>query len=133
MNLPERRQYEHYALLEERLDKHAADIELRLGRFFTKALVAFAVIGVACAISLLGFAYTLRQVQHQRKESFKVACVQQNEQHDKAIQKAQAILNPDTQAIVVQLIDQIRPYVDDCDAYAQDRLEGKSGDEHTDQ
>ena len=57
-----------------------AQLEKQLQGFFKKALVAFAVIGVTCFISLLGFGLVLREIQQERFDS----CTAQVTRHDAA-------------------------------------------------
>jgi autonomous glycyl radical cofactor GrcA len=78
--LPDRRK-NTYADLERRIDDHANHIEDRLSRWLRLGLVAFAIIGVVCTISLVGFGIVLREVQNQRHE----ACTNQNGRHDRTL------------------------------------------------
>lgn len=101
--LPERRSQErrrggfrsledfHDELTDE-LTKHAQRIEARLSRFFFRALLAFAVIGITSAGSLFGFAAVLRayndvgqQIQAQRKVYVKQTCKATNKRHKEAV------------------------------------------------
>lgn len=80
---PERRHNpEWYEQLVEELNNHADRIEGRLHRFFKKALIAFAVIGFACTLSLIGFKVALNRIQDARYEFVFNACEAQNERHD---------------------------------------------------
>lgn len=57
-----------------------AQLEKQLQKFFRKALIAFAIIGMTCFISLLGFGLVLREIQQERFES----CTNQVLRHDAA-------------------------------------------------
>jgi hypothetical protein len=85
LDLPERRKYEHYERLTGQLTSHEKNLEARLSRFFSRALAAFAVMGMCCAISILGFTIVLKRqheqtndIQNQRYDSFLSTCNEQN-------------------------------------------------------
>jgi hypothetical protein len=108
---PERRK--GYAELGEQLEAHADRLEMRLHRFFKKALIAIAIIGFFTAVALAGFGIVLRQqqetsdtlkatasqlkdltlsnkkfasdIQEQRADSIRDACTAQNKRHDGSI------------------------------------------------
>lgn len=86
---PERRREGWHDEVVEELNKHADRIEARLRKFYLKALIAIAIIGLTSAVALAGFGYLLRKqhettnaIQEQRKESIFRACADQNERHD---------------------------------------------------
>lgn len=66
-NLPERRRH-GYNELEKKLNEHADAIEQRFHKRYRGMLIAFSVIGLACAIALFGFGILLsRQSVQQDK------------------------------------------------------------------
>lgn len=102
--LPDRRK-NTYEQLEERLDTHIGEIEKQFSRWFVRGLIAFAIIGIACAVSLVGFGIVLNevsdtadqvqaqtaankataaQIQQQRQDSIKTECERTNKRHDGA-------------------------------------------------
>jgi hypothetical protein len=94
-------------------------------------MVFMALIGLTSAIALVGFAVYLdnqgeltRQIQEQRFNSFLQSCEEQNVHHDRAIEKSMKVLDPNAQKAVRALVDELQPKVDDCKAYAQDRVDG---------
>jgi hypothetical protein len=106
---PERR--EGYAELAERLDEHADEISARFSRWFRAGLVAFAVIALLTAISLVGFAYALREIQQQRRE----ICESQNRRHDNTISRVEnsTFRSAETKRVTINLINALVP-VQDC-------------------
>ena len=89
--LPDRRRH-GYRELEQKLDKHAHDLDVRLSKFFRKCLIAFAIIGITSAIAIGGYGLVLRtqgkqadEIQQQREFSIRTACVDQNVRHDNTI------------------------------------------------
>jgi hypothetical protein len=81
MELPDRRK-NTYASLERRLDEHLEEIENRFKRWLIRGLAAFAVMGIACTIALVGFGIVLGQIKDTREDFVRSNCESQNEQHD---------------------------------------------------
>lgn len=86
---PDRRREGWHDEVVDELNKHADRIEARLRKFYLKALIAIAIIGLTSAVALAGFGYLLRKqhdttnaIQEQRKESIFRACDDQNKRHD---------------------------------------------------
>lgn len=88
------------------LGRHIEKNDKRLRRFFIGAIIAFAIIGLACTASLIGFGIVLNDQQHtadqlavlvkqnkqfaddiqkQRKDSIIESCTAQNARHDGAV------------------------------------------------
>lgn len=89
--LPDRRQH-GYSELEKKLQDDVNEIELRQAKFFRGALLAFAIIGIACAIALLGFGLVLRKQSHvteliqlQRYIATLDNCLDTNVRHDNVL------------------------------------------------
>lgn len=127
---PDRRKY-GYQTLEKKLQTHSEHVEKRLSRFFFKALLAFALIGITSAGSLLGFGIVLDQsantsaeIQNQRFDNIYQNCIQQNTRHDRAITRANMILPKQAQKVVSLLVDELQPYVADCKGFAATRVKG---------
>lgn len=80
LDLPDRRKTT-YAELETKLDEHVEVIELRLHRFFKKALFIFAVIGLTSAVALFGFGITLSQIKDTRRDFILDTCRAQNKRN----------------------------------------------------
>lgn len=75
---PERRRMGWHEEVLYELEQHATRIENRLHRFFVKALVAIAVIGMTSALALAGFALVLSQIKETRKDFVRDSCGAQN-------------------------------------------------------
>lgn len=134
--LPDRRRH-GYADLERQLNQHAREIEERLNRFFSKALIAFAVIGMTSALALAGYGLVLRSearqnelIQDQRREFVRFECEDvntRNRNSTKALEAGagQDIANATTQEakdeiarrrdVTLVLIDRVLP-IRDCDS-----------------
>ncbi len=89
--LPDRRRH-GYKELEDKLDAHAKALDNRLAKFIRRGLIAFSIIGVFTALSLVGFGLVLHEqhkttnlIQHQRAESIRTGCVDQNRRHDNTV------------------------------------------------
>jgi cell division protein FtsX len=139
-HLPDRRKH-GYKELEEKLDAHIAAIEKklddhikanadRLRRFFAKALAAFAVLGITSALGLLGFGVVLKnegrttdEIQQQRFQVVLDNCVSQNARHDRTIVRAKS-LSGQQQRVIGLLVDELQPFVKDCEKQARDRVQG---------
>lgn len=121
--LPDRRRH-GYKELEEKLEEHAHEMEDRLRKFFTKALIAFAIVGVTSAGSLLGFGILLKVIQNQRYDASYQNCRQQNIRHDEAVAEARKVFPKRTQKGVVDVLDKLQPYIDDCAKQAKSRVRG---------
>lgn len=88
------RRKEEYDVLDKKIDKRFDALTARLARFIVKALVGFTVLGVACAVGLLGFGIVLHRqgsaaddIQQQRKEAIRRTCTEQNDRHDETYSK----------------------------------------------
>lgn len=142
--LPERRKNpDWYEELKTELDSHADRIEARLRRFYIRALIGFAVLGIACALGLLGFSAVLKnyhtvaqQIQNQRFNALLQNCLDTNERnnqvlsrideavnqippgarHDRAVKSSQPFKLIITAAV---------PFTKDCHAYARNRVKGQ--------
>jgi predicted negative regulator of RcsB-dependent stress response len=133
-HLPDRRKH-GYRELETKLDHHYEELELRLKRFFSKCLIAFAIMGISTAVSLFGFGLVLKQhqdltkqIQEQRRNSVFEACRSQNQRHDDTVAKLKALpdFNPSAQAATISLIDSLAPK-QNCQQLAQAVVEGDGG------
>jgi hypothetical protein len=89
---PERRKSGWHEEVLAALNGHADRIENRLRRWIRKITVGFAILGLACALALVGYGYLLRQqnkttdrIQAQRKEFVRRTCTDQNHRHHKTI------------------------------------------------
>lgn len=170
LNLPDRRQHTYDELakrLDEHIEKHekaleeqakehdkaikqyAQHSEDRLSRFFSKALIAFAVIGLISAGSLFGFGVVLQNqseasddIQTQREESIRTACEDTNKRHDDTSAQLVMLADADeakrkTEAgkaevrrrrdVTLALIDAISPH-QDCDKLVAESVKD-TGDE----
>jgi hypothetical protein len=143
--LPEERRKnpDWYEALKKELDEHADRIEARLRRFYIRALIGFAVLGIACAVGLLGFSLVLQsyhrigqEIQGQRFNALLQTCLDTNQRnnnvltriddavnqvppgprHDRAVKSAQPFKLIITAAV---------PFTRDCHAYARSRVKGK--------
>jgi hypothetical protein len=142
--LPERRQFPdrrlpgwHEELVKE-LNAHAQRIETRLRHFYSRALAAFAIIGVACAVALAGFGVVLRaqhnttsEIQNQRYNAFLQNCLDTNVRHDNVIERidqavSKAPIRQRQGAKVFKgILEAAVPYTKDCREFARDRVRGE--------
>jgi hypothetical protein len=137
----ERRDRTWFDELSEELERHANRIEERLHRFFSRALIAFAVLGIASAVGLLGFGIVLKkqarvsqQIQQQRFEVQVENCVQQNIRHDNVIAKIDQAVAATPKKDKAQaeksagpfklILEAAVPYTEDCVAVARSRVRG---------
>lgn len=115
---------EHAEVIGKKLEKNTEYVEKRLGRFFFKALIAFAIIGMSSAGSLFGFTVVLKEIQTQRYDTIVMNCEQQNDRHDKTIARAKELLPERVQEAVILIVNELQPYVEDCEAFARKRVKG---------
>src|SRR5436190_8909572 len=87
--IADRREQGWHEELKEELTAHADRIETRLRRFYSRALGAFAVMGIACAVALVGFGVVLdaqktttQTIQSQRYDALLSNCLDTNVRHD---------------------------------------------------
>lgn len=73
--------------LEAIVDEHVERLENRLATWLKRGIIAFAVIGIACAVALVGFGVVLNQIQDTREDFVRTTCDAQNVRHDKAVNK----------------------------------------------
>lgn len=147
---PERRKASFVALdeyqeeLAKQFANHVDEIDRRLRYFYTRALVAFAVIGITSALAIFGFGYVLSQqtdkgkeIQKQRKAFAQEACHETNDRHDRATAALVTGSTSDIQAaqteaekndirrrrdVTLALIDVIAPK-QNCDVQAQEAVQ----------
>ncbi len=103
-------------------------LETRLRKFFFKALVAFAIIGLTSAGSLFGFGVLLKeqgkvdtQIQAQRYDTVLDNCEAQNKRNLQTIKKSKT-LSPGTQRVVRLLVNELQPFQKDCKKLALSRV-----------
>jgi len=124
LELPDRRKTT-YDDLAKRLDAHIANMEARFRRWLIRGLLAFAIIGLASAVGLVGFGLVL-SAQNQRTLEL---CESTNARHDNAINALTIGSNLDqknapTEAakaeirrrrdVTISLIDAVSPKEADC-------------------
>lgn len=134
-----------YEKLEKKLDNHANGIENRFHRWFVGGLIAFALMGLACSGSLIGFGILLTEqgnltnkIQQQRYDSLLETCENQNTRHDDVIKKiddavAEVPPPPARQRRAKEsakpfklILEAAVPHTKDCRAYAHNRVTGGS-------
>lgn len=138
--IQDRRQHGWYAQFEDQLEEHTKTIETRLSKFIARALFGFAGIGVACAVSLVGFGLVLndhsnisKEIQTQRYNATLDTCRSQNERHDnvlREIDKAVAQVPKGPKRVKAEkgavpfklIITAAVPYTPDCAAFARTRV-----------
>lgn len=103
----------------------------RLYRVFAKGILALVIFGLTNAGALLGFGVVLREqaktsekIQSQRYDNIYENCEEQNYRHDKAITKAKTILPVRAQSVVILIVDELQPFVQDCSLLAKSRVTG---------
>lgn len=132
LDMPDRRKTP-YDSISKKLDDHIAEIEERLRRFFTKALVAFAVLGITSAIGLFGFAFVLDEIQEQRYVSILDTCNDTNARHDNVIAQIDTAVASVPEGRRRELAEERAepfkliitaavPKTEDCEAFAKDRV-----------
>lgn len=91
LGLPDRRK-NTYEELERKLVEEIKEITDWLRSLVRKGIIAISILGLACALALVGYGYLLRQqhkttdeIQSQRKEFVRRTCVDQNKRHDKTL------------------------------------------------
>jgi len=137
--IADRREAGWHEELKVELTAHADRIETRLRRFYSRALGAFALIGIACAVALVGFGVVLdaqksttSAIQNQRYDSILESCLDTNVRHDnviKRIDKAERSIpkrkrDPRGLALFKNILEAAVPYTSDCRVFAHDRLKG---------
>lgn len=137
--VPDRREPGWHDELKEELTAHAERIEVRLRRFYSRALGAFAVIGIACAVALVGFGIVLdaqktttATIQAQRYESILESCLDTNVRHDNTLARIDAAVkktpkkqrNPQGVKLFKFIIEASVPYTSDCRKFARERIRG---------
>lgn len=97
--LPDRRKH-GYVELEKKLEEHKNEITYQLRGFFVKALVAFAVLGLSCAIALAGFGMVLRkqsditnEIQQQRFDTLVQSCRETNDRNKDVNAKIDGVIS----------------------------------------
>lgn len=120
-----------YEDVKKAFGEHRAVVENRLRRFFIRALVVGAILGVANAISLAGFSIILGdqadisdEIQEQRFDALKRTCDEQNERNRNTLRRAKEVFPERTQLVIKVLVDELQPYVKDCKARAELRVKG---------
>lgn len=126
--------------LREELEAYAARGEERNRRFFSRALAAFAVMGIACAIALAGFGVVLdaqksttAKIQGQRYESVLQSCLDTNVRHDNTLRRIDEAAkqapkkqrNPQGIKLFKFIIEASVPYTSDCRKFARERIRGE--------
>lgn len=138
---PDRREPGWYEDMRKELTEHAERIEHRLRRFYSRALGAFAVMGIACAIALAGFGVVLdaqgdttAAIQDQRYDALLENCLDTNVRHDRVIKRIDQATSKlprkqrqrsrkQTEAFK-SILEAAVPYTTDCRKFASSRLRG---------
>lgn len=137
--LDERRDRTWFDELKQELEEHADRIEVRIERFFRRALIALSILGVSSTIGLIGFGIVLKkqsntskQIQKQRFEVQVENCLDQNSRHDKVItkiddaiaalpEKRKARAEKNSQPFKL-ILEAAVPFTEDCIGVAQSRV-----------
>lgn len=137
---PDRRESGWHEDIKEELNAHADRIETRVRRFYSRALGAFAVMGISCAVALVGFGVVLdaqktttHTIQQQRYDAFLQNCLDTNVRHDnvvKRINRAARLVpkkkrDPHGIALFKNILEAAVPYTSDCRAFAHARVRGE--------
>lgn len=136
---PDRREEGWHEELKKELTAHADRIETRLRRFYSRALGAFAVMGVACAVALVGFGIVLdsqktqtHNIQQERYDALLQTCLDTNVRHDNVIKRINRAAKRvpkkkrDPQGIKTfeSILEAAVPYTTDCRVFAHERVKG---------
>lgn len=126
--------------LREELEAYAKRGEERNRQFFSRALAAFAVMGIACAIALAGFGVVLdaqkrttADIQDQRYQALLQNCLDINVRHDNTISRIDQAAkrtpkkqrNPRGIKLFKYILEASVPYTKDCRVFARGRLRGE--------
>lgn len=137
--IADRREEGWHVELKKELTAYAERIEGRLRKFYSRALGAFAIIGIASAVALVGFGIVLdaqksttETIQNQRYESLLQNCLDTNVRHDNVVKKIRtaetkvpkAKRDPRGLALFQGILEAAVPYTSDCRSFARDRLRG---------
>lgn len=142
-NPPDRRAEDTAAL--KQLDEGFGSMRAQLAQFIRKSLMAFAVLGLSCAIALLGFGMVLRKqnditnrIQEQRYSVLVQSCKETNDRNKDVNSKIDAAVAqipdvpPGNRAKAKKsakpfrlIISAAVPVHKDCKAYAKQRLRVK--------
>lgn len=135
-----------YQELAAKIERHTRRVETRFRRWFIIGLTAFSCIALTSSAALVGFGVLLkqqnsfsRQIQDQRKDSIRSACVDQNQRHDgtsfalRLAQKDAIKRHPEQKKEIdknsqtsLGLIDALAPH-QDCDQIVKKATESKGG------
>lgn len=81
---PDRRK-EDFEQLNKRIDERFEKLTERLARFITKALIAFAIIGITSAVAIGGFGLVLGKIKDTRKDFVFDTCTAQNKRNSNTV------------------------------------------------
>lgn len=149
--MPDDQQQENLEKLTAKLDEHPfgiitqlgyQNLEERIETWISRGLIAFSIIGLACALSLVGFGIVLsnqsdttQKIQTQRYQVLLTNCLDQNERHNNVVQRiddAVSVIPPPERERAEEkskpfrlILDAAVPYRDDCPGYAHRRLKGR--------
>jgi hypothetical protein len=128
MDLPDRRA-NTYEALSNRLDAHVKKSEDHLSRWIRRGLVAYAIIGIACAVALVGFGIALDRITDNRELFVRAECEKTNQRNTDTSNQLIGLAAEDAQNrktaagkievqrrrdVTLALIDALAP-VEDCD------------------
>lgn len=131
-----------YQELERKIDDYANEIENRFHKWLLGGIIAFAVIGLACTTSLVGFGVLLtnqgnatHEIQQQRYTAVLDSCLDQNVRHDNVIAaideavaqtpKANRKRAKESAGPFKLILEAAVPYTMDCRALARNRVKGE--------
>lgn len=116
------------------------ELQEQIHTWIVRGLIGFAVIGLACAVSLVGFGIlltkqgnTTNSIQEQRYNAFLDSCLDTNDRHDKVIAKIDAAVantpkdqqDPKGVTAFKLILEAAVPFTEDCAGYAKSRVEGE--------
>lgn len=116
------------------------ELQEQIHKWIVRGLIGFGIIGLACAISLVGFGIlltkqgnTTNNIQNQRYNAFLDSCEDTNTRHDNVVAKIDAAVaktpkdqqDPKGVEAFKLILEAAVPFTEDCAGYAQSRVEGE--------
>lgn len=118
------------------------ELENVIQKWIFRGLVAFAIIGVFCGLSLVGFGIlltnqsnTTQEIQNQRYKATLDSCKETNARHNNVIKRTDEAVaaTPEAERKRAEegakpfklILEAAVPFTQDCEAFARDRVEGK--------
>lgn len=98
-------------------------------RKHNRRIARLLITGIFIQITLLVYVFwqhgdAVDQIQEQRFETLYQGCLETNQRHNNAVDRANKLLPSEREQLVVILVGELQPHRDDCVAYANSRVKG---------